>query len=51
MGFPNFGEIFAHKSPTRYYVTVSFAVGLVLWFLLLFPLTEPEMFSNDLYEF
>jgi len=49
MGFPNFSEIFAHKSPARYYVAASFAAGLVLWFLLLFPLTEPAVFSNDLY--
>jgi len=49
MGFPNFGEIFAYGSPTRYYIVASFAVGLILWLLLLFPLTEPAVFSNDLY--
>jgi len=49
MGFPNFGEISAQKSPTRYFVGVSFVAGLGLWFLLLFPLTEPAMFSNSLY--
>jgi len=49
MGFPNFEEIFAHGSPTRYYVAASFAAGVILWFLLLFPLTEPVVFSNDLY--
>jgi len=49
MGFPNFGEIFAYGSPARYYIAASFAGGLILWFLLLFPLTEPAAFSNDLY--
>jgi len=49
MGFPNFGEICAYKSPTRYFIAISFAAGLVLWCLVLFPLTEPVLFSNNLY--
>ena len=49
MGFPNFSEIFAHPAPTRYYVGTSFVVGLILWSILLMPLTEPYLYSNDLY--
>lgn len=49
MGFPNFEEVFAHQAPTRYFVAGAFVLGLLLWCLLLFPLTSPDLYSNDLF--
>lgn len=49
MGFPHFEEIFAHQVPTRYFVIAAFLVGLILWSLLLFPITNPHLYSNDLF--
>jgi prenyl protein peptidase len=49
MGFPNFSEILGHPSPARYYVALAFVVGVILWLLLLFPLSEPTLYANDLY--
>lgn len=49
MGFPDFREVFAHKKPTKFYVMGSFVLGLVLWCYLLYPLTSPWLYGNDLY--
>jgi len=49
MGFPHFEEVLNHPAPTRYYVAGAFAVGLLLWAALLFPLTEPSLYDNTMY--
>ncbi|ELT88683.1 hypothetical protein CAPTEDRAFT_19281 [Capitella teleta] len=49
MGLPNFQEVFAHSAPKRYYLMISFVVGLLLWSQLLIPFTNPALYSNDLY--
>ena len=50
MGFPNFQEVLVYKQPTRTYVMATFVGGLVLWYFLLYPLTYPGLYGNDLYE-
>ena len=49
MGFPNFQEVLAQKAPVRYYIMAAFVGGLVGWCYLLYPLTSPWLYSNDLY--
>lgn len=49
MGFPNFREVLVHPMPQKAYIIAAFIGGLVLWLLLLTPMTEPWLYSNDLY--
>ena len=50
MGFPDFQEVRAYKKPARYYIIVSFIIGVILWYYTLYPMTEPSMYNNKLYE-
>jgi len=49
MGFPDFAMVQAYPAPTKHYLIGAFIVGLVSWYFLLYPLTEPWIYSNDLY--
>ncbi|XP_005089152.1 CAAX prenyl protease 2 [Aplysia californica] len=49
MGFPSFGEVMGYPSPTRHRLIALFVLGLVSWLLLLYPLTSPLLYSNDVY--
>lgn len=50
MGLPNFQEIQSHPSPVKYYVSFAFVAGLVVWYQLLYILTTPSWYSNDIYD-
>ena len=50
MGFPNFQEVMAYTNPKRSCVIAMFLLGLVLWSYLLYPLTEPALYGNNLYD-
>ncbi|CAG5122135.1 unnamed protein product [Candidula unifasciata] len=49
MGFPSFGEVMGYSSSTRLKLSIMFVLGLVAWLGLLFPLTSPWLYSNDVY--
>jgi hypothetical protein len=49
MGFPDFVQVLAVREPTRYVVMATFVLGLLLWYVLLFPLTTPGLYSNNVY--
>ncbi|XP_062574135.1 CAAX prenyl protease 2-like [Saccostrea cucullata] len=51
MGFPAFREVMAHpNTETRHKLIASFVIGLVLWMALLYPITSPFIYSNDIYD-
>ena len=51
MGFPDVGELVAQEPPRkRAALAAVFVVGLVLFFVLLFPMTEPSIYKNELYK-
>jgi prenyl protein peptidase len=50
MGFPDVGEIF--RRPTtgeRAGLAAAYVMGAVSFALMLFPLTDPDMYGNDIY--
>ncbi|XP_052767796.1 CAAX prenyl protease 2-like [Mya arenaria] len=50
MGFPAFNEVLALEDTTlRRRVIAAFVVGLLAWMYLLFPLTSPFLYSNEIY--
>ncbi|RZF47558.1 hypothetical protein LSTR_LSTR009094 [Laodelphax striatellus] len=49
MGFPDFNELTSLQEPHRTIVMTLSVVGLVVFFLLLDPLTNPEWYQNDLF--
>ncbi|ESP02896.1 hypothetical protein LOTGIDRAFT_111054 [Lottia gigantea] len=49
MGFPVFGEVMGYQQPTRMKLIVAFIVGLIGWLSLLYPLTSPSIYGNDVY--
>ncbi|XP_059161158.1 CAAX prenyl protease 2-like [Physella acuta] len=49
MGFPSFGEVMGYPQSTRYKLMALFVLGLISWLGLLYPLTTPALYSNDLY--
>jgi prenyl protein peptidase len=51
MGFPAFREVMAHpNTDTRHKLIASFVIGLVMWMALLYPITSPFLYSNDIYD-
>ncbi|KAK3093080.1 hypothetical protein FSP39_010807 [Pinctada imbricata] len=51
MGFPAFGEVMHHpNTATRHKLIASFVFGLILWVALLYPLTSPFIYANDIYD-
>ena len=49
MGFPDVREIFGYTGFGRVLLLSAHLAGAVAWYSLLFKLTEPEIFSNTLY--
>lgn len=49
MGFPDFSEVFTYKNPHKFIVASLFVVGLVAWCFLLAPLTQPSLYSNEIF--
>ncbi|XP_044727941.1 CAAX prenyl protease 2 isoform X2 [Chrysoperla carnea] len=49
MGFPDFTELNSYKPKQRAIVISLFIVGLLSWCYLLTPLTNPVIYSNDIY--
>ncbi|GAB1607418.1 CAAX prenyl protease 2-like [Argonauta hians] len=50
MGFPPFNEVMAHQQPGRSRIIFFFVAGLASWLLLLYPLTAPTFYSNEVYK-
>ena len=51
MGFPAFNEVLAYKDKsTRRKLIAAFVIGLLVWLYLLYPLTTPDLYSNDVYD-
>jgi len=49
MGFPNFGDIFLYSPRTQALLMFSYVAGLVAWLYLLYPLTSPFLYQNDIW--
>ncbi|GLV40539.1 severas [Carabus blaptoides fortunei] len=49
MGFPDFTELRAYQGIKRTFIASLFVLGLVLWCLLLNPLTDPRWYANELF--
>lgn len=49
MGFPDFGDVLTYPEPKRSLTFGLFVVGFVSWCFLLGPLTNPLLYSNNLY--
>ncbi|XP_054264722.1 CAAX prenyl protease 2 [Macrosteles quadrilineatus] len=49
MGFPDLSELYTYQEPQRSVIMALCVVGLVLWCLLLDPLTTPSWYSNDVF--
>ncbi|KAK4301065.1 hypothetical protein Pmani_026771 [Petrolisthes manimaculis] len=49
MGLPELKNMMRFGSPLRYKLLAVHVAGLVAWYYLLFPLTEPAYFSNTRY--
>ena len=49
MGFPDFQEVLAYKGTTRLTLAGCFVAGLLLWMYLLYPLTNPYLYGNNVY--
>ncbi|XP_037963093.2 CAAX prenyl protease 2 [Plutella xylostella] len=49
MGFPNFSEVSQHKPAHQAVIIAAFLAGLLLWCLLLNPLTDPALYDNQIY--
>jgi len=48
MGFPNFAGLSEFAPRERMICAISFVAGLVLWGVLLYPLTNPQYYHNNL---
>lgn len=46
IGLPEVKEMLKAPSPTRNKLMVFHVLGLVTWYFLLYPLTEPSIYSN-----
>ncbi|XP_046996541.1 CAAX prenyl protease 2 isoform X1 [Schistocerca americana] len=49
MGFPDFAELMTYKDQNRIVLMSLFVLGLVLWCVLLTPVTNPHWYSNNLF--
>ncbi|PVD25539.1 hypothetical protein C0Q70_13195 [Pomacea canaliculata] len=50
MGFPAFNEVLGYPQPTRSKLIAIFTLGLILWSILLFPMTSSWLYSNYVYQ-
>ncbi|XP_033106392.1 CAAX prenyl protease 2-like [Anneissia japonica] len=51
MGFPAFHQIFSYRRPISAIISILFVVGLASFIYLLFPLSDPSLYNNDIYHF
>ena len=49
MGFPDLVELIHQEPKKRLVLSALFCGGLGLFYLALFPVTEPLLYSNDVY--
>lgn len=49
MGLPEMKEMLSKPTPVRNKLMAFHVLGLVAWYFLLYPLTEPSLYSNSLY--
>ncbi len=49
MGFPDLAEVANRPPRERLLFSVLYLIGMVVFFLLLFPLTEPTLYANTVY--
>lgn len=49
MGFPDFGQLFELEQPKKFVLMICFVLGLILWIVLLHPLTDPLIYNNSVY--
>lgn len=49
MGFPDFTELSTYKPKQKAFAIALFVTGLITWCILLKPLTNPALYSNDIY--
>ncbi|XP_013183873.2 CAAX prenyl protease 2 isoform X2 [Amyelois transitella] len=49
MGFPNFSGVLCFPPIERAIIIFSFVLGLVLWCVLLVPITNPDLYDNKIY--
>lgn len=49
MGFPDFSEVIGMQEPQRTLTMCMCVLGLILWCLLLEPLTNPHWYENDVF--
>ncbi|XP_072031711.1 CAAX prenyl protease 2-like [Amphiura filiformis] len=49
MGFPEFGTVLRYPPLRRLVVSILYIIGLIGFIYLLFPLTEPSWYSNNVY--
>ncbi|XP_060608082.1 CAAX prenyl protease 2-like [Ruditapes philippinarum] len=51
MGFPAFNEVLAYQDKAlRRKLIAAFVLGLLAWIYLLYPLTSPFIYSNEIYD-
>jgi len=49
MGFPDFGEVASSEPKKRVFLSVMFLTGAVLFYFLLTPLTDCDLYQNNVY--
>lgn len=49
MAFPDFSKIFTYPNPKRTVIMCLFLLGVILWYLLLEPLTNYKLYENNIY--
>ena len=49
MGFPDIPDLLAQKQPKKSIFLILYILGLSSWILLLPTLTDPQLFSNNLF--
>jgi len=51
MGFPDFSEVLTHREPSkRLALSAAYVAGLAAFFFLLNPMTEPSLYSNQVFQ-
>ena len=50
-GFPDFSEVLTHREPSkRLALSAAYVAGLAAFFFLLNPMTEPSLYSNQVFQ-
>ncbi|KAJ8309538.1 hypothetical protein KUTeg_014412 [Tegillarca granosa] len=50
MGFPAFGEIWGYPKQQQHKLIASFVLGAILWIAMLYPVTSPFLYGNEIYD-